>query len=121
MTTPEEDKKHFRIGCATLMVVFIGFMFWAFSGNDTSKEPSKLDAYVISQQFVQQKLKAPSSAKFPAYKKDMVITNNNERFKVESYVESKNSFGSTIRNKYICIVTYLDNGQWKLNTLELLD
>lgn len=119
MTTPDE-KKQFRVGCTTLIVVFIAIIaVWAFSSSD--KEPSKLDAYVISQQFVRQQLKAPSSAQFPVYNKDMVITNDNKRFKVKSHVEAKNSFGATVRNKYVCIVTHIEKDQWELNNLQLLD
>jgi hypothetical protein len=103
-----------------LFVILFSLELLGCSNSDT-KEPSRLDAYVISQQFVQQKLKAPSSADFPVFDENMVITNDDKRFKVESYVDAQNSFGATVRTRYVCIVTHIEKDKWELNTIQLLD
>lgn len=56
-------------------------------------------AYVISQDFVKRELISPKSADFPLldYKFSNVIEN---AIVIESYVDSKNSFGTEIRNNY---------------------
>jgi hypothetical protein len=120
MTTPAEEKKNIKIGCAALIIIFIAVIAgWAFSSNDTGKEPSRLDAYVASQQFVEKQLKAPSSAKFPVFDNSMVVPLGNNRFKVAAYVDAQNSFGAIIRTSYTCTVKNTDGDNWQLESIDL--
>lgn len=72
--------------------------------NDTN---AKIGAYVASQYFIKSMLKSPSTAKFPSYSSQDVIVNFEAtcKFKVAGYVDSQNSFGATIRTRYIVDVT----------------
>ena len=115
-----QDKKNFRVGCLAVLLIFVAVVAWVALG-DHSSEPSGLEAYVASQNFVKQKLKAPATAKFPVYDKSMVVTNDNKRFKVESYVDAQNSFGASVRTKYVCIVTHIEGNEWQLESVQLLD
>ena len=59
-------------------------------------------AFVMSQEFVTKKLKAPSTAKFP-YTSDEgvnVVYQGECKHKILAYVDSQNSFGAMIRTKY---------------------
>ena len=56
-------------------------------------------AYVIAQDLVSKRLKAPSTAKFPKsdYTNGPVI---NKSVEIKSYVDSQNAFGAMIRTNY---------------------
>ena len=93
------------------IIVFAVVHWWNGLGNSTSKEDSKLDAYVMSQDFMKDYLTSPSSAKFPAYSKINVIQTNN-RYKVEAYVESKNSLGTMVKTEYYMVLEKGSDGGW---------
>lgn len=116
----KEDKKNLRVGCLAIFVLLIAFVAWIAFGDHTSK-PDGLGAFIASQNFVKQELKAPSTAKFPTYDESMAVTNDGKRFKITSHVDAKNSFGATVRTRYICIVTHLKGDEWQLDTVQLLD
>lgn len=118
----KEDKKQFWVGTIAIIIILAAVITaFAFSGDDSSKPPGKLEAYSVSQQFVKQQLKSPSTAKFPVYMDTAVITNDNKRFKVESYVEAENSFGVSVKHRYFCVLNHLEKDQWELVSLQLLD
>ena len=55
-------------------------------------------AYELIKSHVKEKLKSPSTAKFPSKIK---ITKNKDTYIIQGYVDSQNSFGATVRTKYI--------------------
>ncbi len=57
-------------------------------------------AYALITDYVKDKLKSPSTAKFPS-KSGVKISKNNDTYIIQGYVDSQNSFGATIRTKYI--------------------
>jgi hypothetical protein len=78
------------------------------SGNQycTGKE---LLAYNYAIDFVKQQLKSPSSAKFPSSSEKMSHTINDElncRYKINSWVDSENSFGAKLRRNFSCIIIF---------------
>lgn len=65
-------------------------------------------AFVMSQNFVKQRLKSPSSAKFP-YVNDRgvnVLPDGKCGFLVSAYVDSQNGFGAMIRSQYQASISY---------------
>jgi len=76
--------------------------------------PDKTEAYIMSQQFVKNCLKAPSTAKFPrAIEWEGHTTQIDSRtFLINSWVDSQNSFGAMLRTKFSCKVQYKGNDQW---------
>lgn len=86
--------------------------------------PKKYDpgenAYIYAQLFVKDKLKSPSTAEFP-FSPDDVWSLGENRYKVISYVDSQNSFGATIRTKYIAVLKYIPGKGSKPGTWELED
>jgi len=76
-------------------------------------------ASMICHTFVEQRLKAPASAKFPYMSTDNVTDLGGGKFNVVSYVDSQNSFGALIRNTYDCSVHWVSGTQWRLDSLDL--
>ena len=122
--TPEEkaarNKNRLGIGCLTIFMLFLIAVVWAVTSDDY-KKPDGVEAFVASQNFVKERLKAPSTAKFPTYDQAEVVTNDNKRFKITSYVDAQNSLGATVRTRYVCIITHVNGNQWQLDHIQLLD
>lgn len=75
-------------------------------------------AFVMSQRFVEQNLKAPATADFCSVLDAKVSNLGNNKYKVSAYVDSENSFGANIRTYYICVLK--SNGDsWELESLDM--
>ncbi len=75
------------------------------SGSSTNSS-NKFLAYNCAEDFVERRLKSPSTAKFP---KTMERSNHitdlgGGKFEINSWVDSQNSFGATIRTNFSCTV-----------------
>lgn len=81
------------------------------NGNNSSNNNEKIEAYVMSQDYMNTYLTNSSSAKYPPYSKITVIKTG-DRYKVEAYVDSKNSFGTTIQTRYTMILNKEADGGW---------
>jgi ribosomal protein S27AE len=80
--------------------------------------PSKLDAWVSCQEFVEKRLKAPSSADFPFFDKNFVTDLGGGAFHVQAYVDAQNSFGAKLRSDFTCDVH--DTGDtWYLDAVDI--
>jgi Flp pilus assembly protein TadB len=107
-----------------VFVVFIIFIFILFSGNDndTSNEPSgptKVEAMVMGQQFLEDRLKAPSTADYPWESYNSVVENlGGNKFRYKSYVDSENSFGAKIRTNFDIVVKYVGEDNWSLISID---
>ena len=77
----------------------------------------KFEAYVMSQQFVEDRLKAPASADFPTTSQADIRHLGGGRYQVVSYVDSQNAFGAMIRNHYTCELHTDDGDRWTCDTL----
>lgn len=105
-----------RISCLIWAVIiifgaaFIAVICFILFGDDSSSSSStnKFMAYSYAEDFVEKQLKSPSTAKFPkVVEKDSHITElGNNRYKINSWVDSQNSFGATIRTRFSCIIIF---------------
>lgn len=80
------------------------------------------NAFIISKDFVKQKLLSPKSADFPFldFKYSNVIDNT---IVIESYVDAKNSYGTEIRHNYTIKMKkigsdWADSNNWQVISLE---
>ncbi len=64
------------------------------SSDSSSDNPDKIEAYVMSQEFVKERLKAPATADFPWYDESFVKELGDNKFEVNAYVDAENSFGA---------------------------
>lgn len=77
-------------------------------------------AYVMSQHYVKQLLRAPSTAEFPAYPNYSSTALGNCDFKVSGYVDAQNGFGGMVRSRFeATMVHYPDEGSWNARNVEI--
>jgi hypothetical protein len=77
------------------------------------------------QDFVRDRLKAPSTAEFPGGMFDNfsghVTSEDRGTYRIASYVDSQNSFGAMLRTHYSGRIRIEPNGEWTLLELDLMD
>jgi hypothetical protein len=65
-------------------------------------EDRKIEALSMCEQFVERRLKAPSTAKF-SHVWDTTMTGSGDGpYRVSGFVDAQNSFGAMLRNHYVC-------------------
>jgi hypothetical protein len=90
------------------------FIFLAFGSGDSdgssSTEHSKFLAYNYAEDFIEQRLKSPSTAEFPGVsEKDRHITDlGGGEYQINSWVDSQNGFGAMIRTQWSCKIIFID-------------
>jgi hypothetical protein len=119
----EKNKKYVK-GCigylVFCLVLSLVFSFFGSNKEEVSCNSDNGMALVMAQQFVEQRLKAPSSAGFPWGTRDSQINNiGGCVYVVTSYVDAQNSFGAKIRTNYIAKVKYVGNDEWIPLNIEL--
>ena len=67
--------------------------------TDNISENDKGFAWAVAEKEVTDRLKAPSTAKFPTYN-SAIISKSGSDFKVEGYVDAENSYGAKIRTTF---------------------
>lgn len=82
-----------------------------------------LECYEVSKQFVEQRLKCPSTADFPAldYK---YAQQDSSKYIIRSYVDSENGFGAKVRTNYIIVMKFnggsaTDPANWTVENLSM--
>jgi hypothetical protein len=103
------------LGFAVLAGIAYGLSS-CFSGevSEASRDrscKSTVMAFVMSQKFIRNRLKSPSSASFPSITADGVqaISTSDCEFAVRAYVDAQNGFGAQIRTPYSMRLRYNRN------------
>jgi hypothetical protein len=92
------------------------------SNTDRSdpKEIKDSQACGIAEKFVSNRLKAPSTAKFPW---SCNAIKNGNQWTVRGYVDAQNSFGAMLRSHYTVIVHptewQVDRWYWELDSIDI--
>jgi len=103
------------LGCggfiALVMVLIIGGCTVSmFNGGDKKSEPTEYDARYYCQEFVKEKLKAPSTAKFS----NQTASGAGASWRSSGTVEAQNTFGGMVATPYSCTLTYnTDEESWR--------
>ena len=73
------------------------------------------------EKFVKERLRSPSTAKFPGAleRSDHVQYLGNQKYKIDSWVDSQNAFSATIRTQFNGEIMQVDKDNWRLITLDL--
>jgi hypothetical protein len=117
----QKQKLNPILGVATLLVmILVCVAIWATmdSDNGKSNEPTGLDAYVMCQLLIEDRLKAPGSTEYPVFSSIQYEQDGNI-FYIKAYVDAQNSFGTLIRNDFFCVVEYVGDDKWNLKDLEM--
>jgi hypothetical protein len=105
--------------------VIYGVMNWGDApsrSNAASRSPDRSDACFMSQKFVKQDLKAPSTAEFPLWNETNCQVSRRKRiWVVNSYVDAQNSFGAMIRSNYaVEMIYYPATDAWTLVDISIV-
>jgi hypothetical protein len=99
------------------LLILAGLLAAACSGAGDSG-PDEISAYVMCQDFVEDRLKAPSTADFPQLSDWTATKTGPDQWRIRSYVDAENSFGAAIRSRFVCEVRYVGNDRWRLIDLQ---
>ena len=123
---PQEKFQSIKI---TYGMILIAIIFFAFVYPHTLPKPKEdpnawktkdntTMAYVMMQEFVKRNLVSPASAKFEwITEPDCKIEKDGFTYTVSSWVDSQNSFGAIIRNRFSGEVRQVDDDNWELISL----
>lgn len=117
-TTPNKKNS----GCSNffIFILALGMILFALDRCFTPElteqerqeqiEKSRLNSdlswgYKSAKEEVLKKLKSPSTAKFADFSKIKYRDHKDGTYIIESYVDSQNSFGATVRTKFRCTIT----------------
>jgi hypothetical protein len=107
------------LAVAALLVSCVGYVISNSgddSGGDSGDGRNDGMASVMCEQFVEERLKAPSSADFSGVF-DTTVSGSGNDYTVRGYVDAQNSFGAMIRSDYTCEIRDSGNDKWTLVSL----
>lgn len=118
-TEKAQQEAQSTLGCcvAVIVVVVLFAMWMVFTGpssEETKVADRRRDAWYVACQFVEDRLKAPSSADFPYYEPKYVQDLGSGKYRVQSYVDAQNSFGAKIRSRWMVVEQHVGGTQFKL-------
>lgn len=127
-----------KSGCLGQIVLFLGLMglvAWLIGAADQKKKNEtptsraeefcgsngRFLAYKFVQFLVEDKLKAPSTAKFAKYDPSQVMIMDDKcEFVIKGYVDAQNGFGAMLRNDFYVQIKYDTTiGKYKILLLQL--
>lgn len=91
-----------------MLTCCIGIMTFIISGCGNENKES--NAWICAKHVVEEELKSPSTAKFCSYPDAKITDMGDNRYKVEGYVDAKNSFGAEIRTDFTVTLTLTKSG-----------
>jgi hypothetical protein len=123
------DKVLINIGCSTALIVMflvtaiLASVYHAGTGASyaSTRAVDRSDACFMSQKFVKENLKAPTTAEFPDWTEDNCrVSQSAGVWIVTSFVDSQNGFGAMIRSDYVAQMSYNPTKDtWALTNLSI--
>lgn len=98
----------------TPVVLLVG-MIIACGSAPTPKEGDKYGAIVVCEDFVKDRLKAPSTAEFSEEEATLLAGT----WTVNGNVDAENTFGAKIRESFACVVKHTGNDNYHLVKLTM--
>ena len=131
----EREERDQLMGFGLLIILVVGGWFWFTSGESSTtsstqqtqthwtQETNWAGAYVMTEEWVKQRLSSPGSAEFPSsyHKRQHVERVSGQRYRIESYVDSQNQFGALVRTQFVAELEQPEEDKWRLLSLELSD
>jgi hypothetical protein len=111
--------KMIAIPIIVIVLLVYGFRSCSDSMNNV-KISNREEAFYTSETFLEDYLKAPSTAKFPIYSSSDVNISQIDSitYSVNSWVDAENSFGAMLRSRYFMKLRKV-NGSWFMTYLEI--
>ncbi len=120
-------RKHVWSVLALLIMVVLAAGSTDSSGKGagpTSVASGKIEAWVMTQQFVKERLKSPSTASFGGIfsgdyqEPDSIVSDlGGGKYRVNAWVDSQNTFGATLRTRFVCDLEDGGGGKWRCTSL----
>ena len=88
-------------------------------GKKTERPPDATMAWIMTQDFVKQAIRSPSTADFGSMfgdyqsPRDVVRQSGPNEFEINAWVDAQNGFGATVRTRFRCKVRYVGEGRWQ--------
>ena len=100
------------------LILSIGLLLIGCGGSGRD-EPDEFSARIMANKFVENRLKAPSTADFASHSNSTITEISNGRFRVRSYVDAENSFGAKVRTNFTAVVEHQGGSSWELISLDM--
>jgi hypothetical protein len=119
ITTSTPKKKNWiAYLLVTLIIIVFICIVLSMSGSlaesrATATPDPKSEAWYTCRGFIEDRLKAPSTAKFQTRSTGAVTDLGNGSYSMIIWVDAENSFGAMLRNNYYCEIK-LDGAYWQL-------
>lgn len=107
--------------CFAAAIGYVGWRVFSFDwgAGSGSCGASNGQAMATAQTFVRQRLKSPSSARFPSGTRGVSSTSDC-RYTVRSYVDAQNGFGAELRTHYVVRMERLTSQRsWRLISIDM--
>ncbi|TVZ26558.1 hypothetical protein JM83_1532 [Gillisia sp. Hel_I_86] len=113
----KKEDNQFKVSSKAITIGIIVIIIIGFTFLDDGKSNSIL-AYNVASLQVEQRLKSPSTAEFPGTfeKKNHIENLGENNYLINSWVDSQNGFGATVRSYWSCEV-YADGENFYVNNL----
>lgn len=118
-------------GGLVLAIVVLGLFGIICDGGDKGtpakdwrSESNSGMAYIMMEDFVRDRLKAPRTAHFPGVfdnRDEHVTFLGSQKYRIVSYVDSENSFGAMIRTRFVGEIKQVEEDRWQLISLDFQD
>ena len=107
----------FRIALVPVLV----FILAGCGARDVTTGGQETTAFVMCQRPVEQRLRSPSSAKFPMTSTPGVLSVHagGGRYLVDGFVDAQNGFGAMIRSTWECEIKENADQTWSLLNLKI--
>lgn len=104
------------LGVLFLLGITLNTLGLTSSSHASAKAPDAYEACSMAHQFIKERLKAPSTAKFESCL-SASVSQSIDRWTVATYADAQNSFGAMLRGNYVVTLDYVGDHNWKLVSL----
>lgn len=109
----ERKRTDFEKGClgclAVPVAVFVGLLLLFMFTKDDAPEHDAVEAEVLCEGLVKEKLRAPSTAKFS----QQDTSGSGTQWSSRGVVEAENAFGGTVSGRYTCSITFTGDDEYR--------
>jgi hypothetical protein len=102
-------------------VVWIGSDSSGISRRGRPGSHDHVGAVNVCEQAVRQRLRSPSTARFPWLASERAVHLGDGRYRVSAFVDAQNAFGATVRTEFVCEAVWRTGDRWRVDRLELGD